>query len=74
MFYAVAIGFLLATVLYVGESLIPCIITHSLINALSAISNEAVVNKVQIPFSIVLCVVSTVSTIVIFRNGKIEGA
>ena len=29
IFYAVAIGFLLAAVLYVGESLLPCIITHS---------------------------------------------
>ena len=72
IFYAVAIGFLLAAVLYVGESLIPCIITHSMLNALSSFSNEAVINKIQIPVSVVLCVVSAVSAVLIFRNANRE--
>lgn len=73
IFYAVAIGFLLAAVLYVGKSLIPCIITHSMLNALSSFSNETVINKIQIPVSIVLCVVSVVSSVLIFKNsGKSE--
>lgn len=70
IFYAVAIGFLLAAVLYAGESLIPCIIIHSMLNALSSFSNEAVISNIQIPVSIVLCVVSAVSAIVIFKNTK----
>ncbi|MBQ0005736.1 MAG: CPBP family intramembrane metalloprotease, partial [Clostridiales bacterium] len=70
IFYAVAIGFLLAAVLYVGKSLIPCIITHSMLNALSSFSNETVISNIQIPVSIVLCVVSAVSAIVIFKNTK----
>lgn len=70
IFYAVAIGFLLAAVLYVGKSLIPCIITHSILNALSSFSNEAVINKIQIHVSVVLCAVSAVSAILIFKNAK----
>lgn len=72
IFYAVAIGFLLAAVLYVGESLLPCIITHSMFNALSAFSNEAVINKIQIPLSIILCVISAVNAGLIFRNANRE--
>lgn len=70
IFYAVAIGYLLAAVLYAGKSLIPCIITHSMLNAFSSFSNESLINKVQIPVSIILCVVSCASAIWIFRNEK----
>ena len=66
--YAVAIGFLLAAVLVVGKSLIPCIITHSMLNALSSFSNEAAFVKIQIPVSIALCLVSAVSAVLIFKN------
>ena len=72
IFYAVAIGFLLAAVLYVGESLIPCIITHSMLNALSSFSNEAVIDNIQIPVSIILCAVSAVSAVLIFKNANRE--
>lgn len=72
IFYAVAIGFLLAAVLYAGESLVPCIITHSLLNALSSFSNEAVINKIQIPVSAALCVISAASAILIFKNSNRE--
>lgn len=72
IFYAVAIGFLLAAVLYVGESIIPCIITHSMVNALSSFSNEAVTDRVQIPVSIALCLVSAISAALIFRNANRE--
>lgn len=70
LFYAVAIGFLLAAVLYAGKSLIPCIITHSMLNALSSFSNDAIMNELLIPVSIALCVLSGVSAILIFRNTK----
>ena len=70
--YAVAIGFLLAAVLYVGESIIPCIITHSMLNALSSFSNETVIDNIQIPVSVILCVISAVSAVLIFRNANRE--
>ena len=72
IFYAVAIGFLLAAVLYVGESLIPCIITHSMLNALSSFSNEVVMNNLQIPVAVILCMISAVSAVIIFRNANRE--
>ena len=72
IFYAVAIGFLLVAVLYVGESLIPCIITHSIFNALSSFSNEAVMNEIQIPIAVALCVISAVSAVLIFKNANRE--
>ena len=37
--FAVAVGFLLVTVFYYSESLLPCIITHSTINTLGTFSN-----------------------------------
>lgn len=38
--YATAIGFLFAAIFYRSKSLVPCIITHSLINSLSTIAGE----------------------------------
>lgn len=38
--YAVSIGYLFVTIFYKSKSLIPCIITHSLINALSIFNAE----------------------------------
>ena len=70
IFYAVAIGFLLAAVLYVGKSLLPCIITHSMLNALSSFSNETVIDNIQIPVSVILCVISAASAVLIFRNAN----
>lgn len=43
-------------------------ITHSMLNALSTFSNEAALDKIQIPVSIALCVISGVSAYLIFRN------
>lgn len=68
LFYAVAIGFLLVAVLYVGKSILPCILTHSMLNALSTFSNEAAMEKIQIPISVALCIISGVSAYLIFRK------
>ncbi|MBO5209472.1 MAG: CPBP family intramembrane metalloprotease [Lachnospiraceae bacterium] len=38
--YAVSIGFLFVTIFYKSKSLIPCIITHSLVNSLSIFNSE----------------------------------
>lgn len=37
---AIAVGFLFVTIFYHGVSLIPCILTHSVIDAVSAFVNE----------------------------------
>jgi hypothetical protein len=58
IFHAISIGFLLVTVLLKGKSLIPCIITHSTFNALSAFANEPLHEKYQIPISVSLCILS----------------
>ena len=38
---AIAVGFLFVTIFYRGGSLLPCIITHSVINTLSSFANES---------------------------------
>ena len=43
--YATAVGFLFTIIFYKSKSLWPCIITHSLVNALSAISNNGILNS-----------------------------
>ncbi|MBR5127104.1 MAG: CPBP family intramembrane metalloprotease [Roseburia sp.] len=40
--YAVAIGFAFVMIYYMTKSLVPCILTHSIFNSLSAFANEAV--------------------------------
>lgn len=56
--YAVAIGFLFVILFHRGKSLWPCIITHSVFNALSGVSNEALTEQYLIPVSIALMVIS----------------
>lgn len=57
--YAVAIGFLFTIIFYKGKSLWPCIITHSVINSLSAFANESAVTiHTHLAGCIFLCVVS----------------
>ena len=72
LFYAAAAGFLLVAVLIASKSIIPCMITHSMLNALSTFSNETALDKIQIPVSIVLCVIAGVSAYLVFRNYKRE--
>lgn len=57
--YAVAIGFLFTIIFYKGKSLWPCIITHSVINSLSAFANESAITiYTHLVGCIFLCVVS----------------
>lgn len=57
--YAAAIGFLFTIIFYKGRSLWPCIITHSIINSLSAFVNEeAVTMPKHIAACVFLCIVS----------------
>lgn len=57
--YAVAIGFLFTILFYKGKSLWPCIITHSVINSLSAFANKSVMTiQLHLAAGIFLCLVS----------------
>ena len=49
--YAVAIGFTFVMIYYKTKSLLPCIITHSVFNGLSAFLNEAVITPQRQVFS-----------------------
>ena len=57
--YAAAIGFAFVEVFYRGGSLIPCIVCHSVFNALSTFSNEAAwTPEVEIIVSMILIVIA----------------
>ena len=57
--YAVAIGFTFVMIFYKTKSLIPCIITHSIFNSLSAFSNDAVMTlQKQIVSGIIITIIS----------------
>lgn len=55
--YASAIGFLFTIIFYKGKSLIPCIITHSIVNSLSIFSVQGT-QMLNIMTSVILCVIS----------------
>lgn len=57
--YAIAIGFLFTIIFYKGKSLLPCIITHSVINSLSVFANENVITlHKHLITCLFLCIVS----------------
>ena len=57
--YAVAIGFTFVMIFCKTKSLIPCILTHSIFNSLSAFSNEAVMTlQKQIVSGIIITIIS----------------
>ena len=75
VFYATAVGFLFVIMFYKGGSLIACIVTHSLVNALSVFQNTtAYTNKIEIIISLVIIVVATVYSLIllkILKNKKV---
>lgn len=66
--YAAAIGFLFVTIFHKGGSLWPCIITHSVVNVLSAFANEVAVVKYQIPVAIVMTVIALAYALILWRK------
>lgn len=52
--YAVSIGFLFAIIFYKSKSIIPCIITHSLINALSIFNVENTTSLYVAPIILII--------------------
>lgn len=67
--YASAIGFLFVVIFYKGKSLIPCIITHSIVNSLSIFGAEGSRTE-EIITSFVLCVVSLGYGLWIWKKGS----
>ena len=66
--YAVAFGFMFVLIFHKGGSLIPCIISHSTVNMLSAFANEdALTDSVNIVLSLCLCVFIGVYCMVLHR-------
>ena len=66
--YAISIGFLFVIIFYKSKSLIPCIITHSLVNALSVFSINNTLSMYIAP--IFLTIVPIVYAIYIKNNVK----
>lgn len=71
VFYAMAVGFLFVIIFYKGGSLIPCILTHSLVNALSVFQNvQALTPLIEILISIAIIVVAIVYLLVLLKTLK----
>ena len=61
--YAISVGFMFVVLFKTCGSIIPCIITHSLLNALSTFNNEEMANRFIIPVSLFMVVVSVLYSI-----------
>jgi len=71
--YATAVGFLFTIIFYKSKSLWPCIITHSLVNALSAISNNGILNSsVEIIITFIWSFISIFYAIYIIKIEDVE--
>lgn len=70
--YAAAIGFLFSILFYIGKSLWPCIITHSMMNSLSAFANKDAVSGSHsgLVTCVILCVVSIGYALYIIKTAK----
>lgn len=70
--YATALGFLFTIIFYKGKSLLPCIITHSVINSLSTFSVQGS-QTYDMVVAAVLCVVSVGYTLwILKKEGRTE--
>jgi len=66
---AVAVGFLLVTIFYRGGSLIPCIITHSTINALGTFDNAAgITPQKHVIHTLILIVITVAYTLILTKT------
>ncbi len=67
--YAMAIGFLFVIIFYRGGTLWPCIITHSLVNALSVFADESgMTDQIQIITAAVLTVIPLIYVIILNKT------
>lgn len=71
IFYAIAVGFLFVIIFYKSKSLLPCIITHSLVNALSAFDNTSKLSPtMHIIVSVIIMAIAIVYSLVIIKTTK----
>lgn len=70
--FAVSVGYLFVILLLKGKSIIPCIITHSLINMTSVFANATFTSKYLIPISVVFTTFTLIYAIYLRRNLKVE--
>ena len=70
--YATAIGFLFTIIFFKGKSLLPCIITHSIVNSLSTFGVEGS-QTYRMAVAAALCVISVAYTLwILKKEGKTE--
>ncbi len=69
IFYAMAIGFLFVIIFYRGGTLLPCIITHSVVNALSVFADESrMTDNIQIITALILTVIPLIYVIILNKT------
>ena len=69
VFYAMAVGFLFVIMFHKGGSLIACIITHALVNALSIFQNTSLMTStIEIAISISIIIVSITYAIILLKT------
>lgn len=69
VFYSMAVGFLFVIIFYKGGSLIPCILTHSLVNTFSVFQNtQAITPLIEIVISSVIIFVAIGYSFVLLKT------
>lgn len=68
--YAAAIGFLFTIIFYKGKSLLPCMVTHGVVNALSVFAVHHSSLRSEIITAVILCIVSVTYALWILRKTK----
>ena len=72
--FAVAVGFLLVTIFYRGDSLIPCILVHSAINTLGTFANDAGLTvQMQLLHIAALILITAAYTLILMRTLPEQG-
>ena len=66
--YAIAFGFLFVTIFHRGKTLIPCILTHSILNVLSVFGREPATQAGTIAVSAILTVLAVSYTLILKRT------
>ena len=67
---AIAIGLMFVMIFYTGKSLLPCILTHSILNSLSVFANAPDTAWADIAVSAVITIAAVWYTLFIIRNYK----
>ena len=67
--FAIAVGFLLVTIFYLGGSLLPCILVHSAINTLGTFANDtSLTTEMQLLHPAALIAITVAYTLILTRT------